>query len=80
LIELSSYVDAAAKKRYLNAAEVMLRSLSSPKYRSAPGENGGFLLKHSSGGVPGNVEVDMPLTYADYYFVEALRRYGALKK
>jgi unsaturated chondroitin disaccharide hydrolase len=80
LIELAGYVDGKTKKRYLKAAEDMLRSLSAPQYRGAMGENGGFLLKHSSGGVPGNVEVDVPLTYADYYFVEALARYAALKK
>jgi hypothetical protein len=80
LIELSSYVDGKTKRKYLNAAEDMLQALSSPEYRSAPGQNGGFLLKHGSGGVPGNVEVDVPLTYADYYYVEALARYSALKK
>jgi hypothetical protein len=80
LIELSSYVDGRTKRKYLNAVEDMLQALSSPEYRSAPGQNGGFLLKHGSGGVPGNVEVDVPLTYADYYYVEALARYSALKK
>lgn len=76
LFELADYVDAKHKKKYLAAAETMLRSLSSPEYRSAVGENGGFLLKHSSGGVPGNAEVDVPLTYADYYYIEAIRRYS----
>lgn len=77
LFELSGYVDAKLKKKYLMAAEAMLKSLSSKEYRAAVGENGGFLLKHSSGGVPGNAEVDVPLTYADYYYIEALRRYIA---
>jgi len=53
----------------------MLRSLSSPAYRAAPGTNGGFLLTHSVGALPFHSEVDQPLTYADYYFLEALLRY-----
>jgi hypothetical protein len=59
----------------LKAAEDMLKSLSSPQYLAEKGTNGGFILKHASGGVTGNVEVDVPLSYADYYFVEALMRY-----
>jgi len=41
--------------------------------------NGFFVLKRSVGHLPGNGEVDVPLTYADYYFVEALLRYKTLK-
>lgn len=78
LIELAGYVGRRESKKYLSAAEAMLKSLSSPPYSATPGENGGFLLKHSSGGVPGNVEVDVPLSYADYYYTEALMRYRAL--
>jgi unsaturated chondroitin disaccharide hydrolase len=80
LIELAGYVDRRAGEKYLNAAEIMLNSLSSPEYKASVGENGGFILKHSSGGVPGNVEVDVPLSYADYYFAEALMRYRAISK
>jgi chondroitin AC lyase len=79
LIELAGYVKGALSEKYQHAAEDMLRSLSSPAYRSAPGANGGFLLMHSSGGVPGNVEVDVPLSYADYYYAEALMRYRAIQ-
>jgi unsaturated chondroitin disaccharide hydrolase len=80
LIELSAYVDRKTSWKYLKAAEDLLWSLSSPQYRAKVGENGGFMLKHSSGGVPGNVEVDVPLSYADYYYAEALVRYRALGK
>lgn len=38
------------------------------------GTNGGFLLKHSVGNLPGGSEIDVPLPYADYYFLEALYR------
>ena len=78
LIELSQYVDAEKSKRYLAAAEKMLRALASDEYLAAEGENYGFLLKHSTGNKNGDSEVDVPLTYADYYFLEALMRWRAL--
>ena len=53
----------------------MLRSLSSPAYRAKLGTNGGFILEHNVGHFPNHSEIDVPLTYADYYFVEALCRY-----
>jgi unsaturated chondroitin disaccharide hydrolase len=75
LIELSRYVDSAAATKYLGVAETELRTLSSPEYTAKLGENGNFILKHSVGSLPGKSEVDVPLTYADYYFIEALLRY-----
>lgn len=75
LLELSRYVKRAERKELVNAAQQMLVSLSSPAYRSAPGQNGGFLLMHSVGSLPHKSEVDVSLTYADYYFIEALLRY-----
>ena len=74
LIELSDCVDAERSARYLAFAEKQLRSLSSDRYLSAPGENAGFILKHSVGFFAQHSEVDKPLTYADYYYVEALLR------
>jgi uncharacterized protein YyaL (SSP411 family) len=78
LIELSGYVDAALAKTYLNVAETQLRTLSSPEYFAEKGTNGNFFLKRSVGSLPGKSEVDVPLTYADYYYIEALLRYQAL--
>jgi hypothetical protein len=75
LLELAQYADNAKGKEYVEAAEVMLRSLSGAAYRAKAGENGGFLLKHSTGALPLNSEIDVPLIYADYYFLEALKRY-----
>jgi hypothetical protein len=75
LLELSRYTDKADGKRYWNAAEKMLNSLCSPAYLAKEGENNDFILMHSVGSLPGKSEVDVPLTYADYYFVEALLRY-----
>lgn len=80
LIELSTYVGKAQSKKYLKAAEDLLFALSSPKYKASIGENGNFILKHSTGAVPLNSEIDVPLTYADYYFVEAMKRYKELEK
>jgi len=78
LIELSGYVDKETGAKYLEVAEKQLRTLASPEYLAKPGENGNFILKHSVGSLPGKSEVDVPLTYADYYFVEALLRYRNL--
>lgn len=75
LLELGQYSADVERKKYVNAAEKILRSLSSKAYRAKLGDNGGFLLMHSVGSLPHNSEVDSPLTYADYYFLEALLRY-----
>jgi len=75
-LELSTFTkNKGDAKTYRNAAEKILVSLSSPAYRSKSGANGGFLLMHSVGNLPGHSEIDVPLSYADYYFVEALLRY-----
>jgi hypothetical protein len=74
-LELGQYTKGKEKKQYVAIAEKMLRSLSSDNYRAKLGENGGFILMHSVGHLLGNSEVDQPLTYADYYFLEALKRY-----
>lgn len=75
LIELSGYVDKGKSERYLDVAERMLRTLAGDEYLAAEGEQYGFLLKHSTGFKLRNSEVDAPLTYADYYFLEALMRW-----
>ena len=77
LIELSGQVDADFGKQCLRLARQQLLSLSSPSYLAKVGENGGFILEHSTGHKPKNSEVDVPLNYADYYFLEALLRYRA---
>lgn len=75
LLELSGYVKGKTAKTYFTTAETMLHSLSSPAYRAAAGENGGFILKHATGNYPKNADIDVPLIYADYYYLEALLRY-----
>lgn len=78
LLELQEYVDKATAVRYMAAAEKILLALSSPAYKAAAGTNGGFILQHSVGHLPQKSEVDVPLTYADYYYVEAMMRYKKL--
>jgi hypothetical protein len=77
LIELSGFVEPALAREYLAVAETQLRALSSPAYRAPVGENGGFLLMHAVGQFPQGKEIDVPLNYADYYFLEALQRFRA---
>ena len=75
LLELAKH---AGEKRYSDAAAVMLKSLASERYTAKVGENAGFLLMHSTGSLPHGKEINVPLVYADYYFVEALIRYKNL--
>ena len=74
LIELASF-NTTHSREYMSAAKKTLTSLSSPAYLATPGENGYFILKHCVGSIPHNAEMDVPLNYADYYFVEAILRY-----
>lgn len=70
LIQLSDYAGEA----YLHQAIGIMNSLSSDSYLAKAGENHNFLLKHSTGSIPHGVEIDVPINYADYYFLEALVR------
>lgn len=74
LLELQAYVDSNKSKAYMKLANEIIASLSSEKYLAAYKSNKGFILKHSVGSLPGNKEVDEPLNYADYYFLEAIYR------
>ena len=75
LLELGQYTSGSEKQKFIADAEKILESLSGDRYRAKAGENGGFLLKHSTGALVLNSEIDVPLIYADYYFLEALKRY-----
>ena len=78
LLELSEYVPHEQSRRYVRAARRILRSLSSDRYLNAAGSAHGFLLSHSVGHKPKGSQVDVPIIYADYYFLEALLRYRQL--
>jgi len=75
LLELSTYVATDLKQEYYNTAALILESLLSTEYLAATGTNGGFILKHGVGNMPNNTEIDAPLSYGDYYLVEAMMRY-----
>ena len=74
LIDLSKFVDQKTSKEYKNVVEKQIRTLSTPEYTAKLGENGDFILKHSVGALLLNSEIDVPLTYADYYYLEALTK------
>lgn len=79
LYEISTYdvEDAYSYKEY---ADKIITSLSSPAYTAALGTNGNFIMMHSVSSKPHNGEVDYPLNYADYYYLEALYRKENLEK
>lgn len=79
MLELSTYVNKVKSKTYFSFAEDVLQSLSGPEYFAGEG-NHYFLLKHSVGSKPAKSEVNTPIIYADYYYLEALLRYDALIK
>jgi unsaturated chondroitin disaccharide hydrolase len=76
LIELDGYT----KQSYLPAINKIMKSIATPEYTAKLGENKHFILKHSVGSIPHNHEIDVPLNYADYYYLEALVRYKNMMK
>lgn len=78
MLELSTL--APDGKKYFDYAETILKNLSSDKYLAVKGNNQGFVLMHSTGSLPHGSEIDVPLNYADYYYLEALKRYKDLRK
>ena len=77
LFELSTY-SPKNKKAYFDFAEQVLVSLSSDAYMAKVGENNNFILMHSVGNKPSKSEINTPIVYADYYYLEALLRYQKL--
>ncbi len=76
LYELSTFSEEG--DLYLHAADKICNSLMSPEYFTDPNENNGFLLKHSTGSKPHDSEINEPLVYADYYFIETILRKAKL--
>lgn len=79
MLELSHY-SSIYKDACFNLAEQILVSLSSPAYKAKVGTNNFFILKHSVGHKPARSEVNTPIIYADYYYLEALMRYSKFFK
>lgn len=67
--------EVTGRKDCLEMAEKILRKLSGKDYLAKAGTNGHFLLKHCVGNMPKGTEIDVPLSYADYYYLEALLVY-----
>ena len=78
LLELSTFLPGEKGERYRAFAVKQLLSLCSEEYFAKQGENGDWLLKHGVGHKPERSEIDTPLDYGDYYFLEALLRFKAL--
>lgn len=76
-LELSTFLPDGQK--YFKYAEALLKNLSTPEYLAEKGKNCGFILMHSTGSLPHNSEIDSPINYADYYYLEALKRYLDIK-
>jgi unsaturated chondroitin disaccharide hydrolase len=80
LLELSTYIDKKSETFYYTNATTILSNLLTPEYIAEVGTNGGFLVKHGVGNMPNKTEIDTPLSYGDYYLVEAMLRYKTLIK
>ncbi len=80
LLELSTFLPAEKGAKYRAFAVKQLLALCSGDYYAKQGENGDWLLKHGVGHKPGGSEIDTPLDYGDYYFLEALLRFRAMCK
>ena len=84
LLELATLAPADKAPAYRAFGVKILSSLASDAYLAPVGGNGNFLLMHCVGnkpawyGNPKSGEVDVPLNYADYYFLEALLRFERL--
>jgi unsaturated chondroitin disaccharide hydrolase len=78
LLDLQQYVDEDLKKSYISYATDILRTLSSDKYLNKVGQNHNFILLHGTGNYPKGSEIDLPLNYGDYYYLEALHKLNKL--
>ena len=75
LVELYSFTK---NQSYLNYANKVITSLSSDKYLLKDTVQGPFILDHSTGNWPKKDEIDQPIVYADYYYLEAIIRKQSL--
>jgi unsaturated chondroitin disaccharide hydrolase len=83
LFELCRYNNEKLKEQYFEEAKAILISLSSENYRANVGTNNNFILMHCVGNLPSGEEkgeIDSPINYADYYYLEALLRFKTMVK
>lgn len=73
MLELSDQIKGTALKgKYTNAAKKLMTKLETKEYYS--GDTNQALILHATGHLPNKSEIDVPIIYADYYFMEALVR------
>ena len=75
LVELYTFTK---NQTYLNYANKVISTLSSDKYLLKDTVQGPFILDHSTGNWPKKDEIDQPIVYADYYYLEAIIRKQSL--
>lgn len=78
LYELSTY-DKENANEYKKKADAIIKNITD-NYRAEKGRDYGFLLLHSTGAKMYDSEIDVPLSYADYYYLEALLRAKKIQK
>jgi uncharacterized protein YyaL (SSP411 family) len=66
--------ETTGNKTYLDYANKVLETLKQPEYLLDKSVNAPFILNRSTGNYNKNSEIDCPIVYADYYFLEALTR------
>lgn len=72
LLELSTFLPNAKGQGYKDAAVKILENLSTSSYQC--GDSKPAFLLHSTGHKPAGSEIDASIIYADYYYIEALKR------
>jgi uncharacterized protein YyaL (SSP411 family) len=77
LVELYQYTK---NEKYLDYSKKVINTLKSSEYLLESKINAPFILNHSTGNWPKNDEIDEPIVYADYYFLETLLRLKNLNK
>jgi len=73
--ELYSFTDSQIYKSY---SDKVINTLKSEEYILDTGIKAPFILNHSTGNWPKKDEMDEPIIYGDYYFLEALLRQSKL--
>lgn len=64
---------------YKEIADKIMKSINK-NHKAVALTNKGFLLTNSTGNLPAKLEMNVPIVYADYYYLEALLRKRKLNK
>jgi len=75
MVELYQYTN---KQTYLDYSKKVVNTLKSKEYILEADLEIPFILNHSTGNWPKNDEIDEPIVYGDYYFLETLLRLKSL--